>query len=208
MATVNSIKEEWRTVSILPPDVEVSSLGNVRRYINMTETVPVNIMKSQEYPTVSIRGKTYQVHRLVALAFIPDSDKKSTAVNHKNGNKWDNRVENLEWVSVSSNTKKSFINNKKKIYCKELDTIYGSMRTAAYLTSVPQDIIARGIQENKSVCGFTFNIIEAPNPLLADHSIMYVDFDSMFDICTQAKSVDDTKDSLKSHAGDGYFAQS
>lgn len=59
---------------------------------------------SHGYRVVHIGGKRHRVHRLVALAFIgPPPDEGTDRVNHKNGVKDDNRLENLEWVSASGN---------------------------------------------------------------------------------------------------------
>lgn len=72
---------------------------------------------SSKYKRIQLRNnqgnlKNLLVHRLVALTFIPN-DNHTLEVNHKNGDKLDNRVENLEWLSRSDNLKHAFENNLK-----------------------------------------------------------------------------------------------
>lgn len=83
-------------------------------------------------------GKWYKAHRLVCLQFIPNPNNLSD-VNHKNGIKSDNRVENLEWVSHSDNIKHSYdklgrVHDgsylSKRIKCSN-GKIYNSAREAA-----------------------------------------------------------------------------
>ena len=56
------------------------------------------------YLRVSLNNKSYSVHRLIAIAWIPNPDRKPQ-VNHIDGNKLNNHAENLEWATASENQK-------------------------------------------------------------------------------------------------------
>ena len=59
------------------------------------------------------KQKTLLLHRLIGLYFV-DGYKEGYVINHKNGNRIDNRLENLEWVTQSDNQLDSFLKGRRK----------------------------------------------------------------------------------------------
>lgn len=86
------------------------------RHIKEKILIPAKNHKGYYIATLCKNGKqkTFIVNRLVGFMFIPNPDKKPE-INHKNGNKLDNSVSNLEWNTRSENIKHSWDNGLQTV---------------------------------------------------------------------------------------------
>lgn len=114
------VKELWITLEEYK-GIKVSSIGRILKAANKSrkERILTEFPKDRDgYCRCSVQKldgtwTSQPVHRLVAKGFISNPENKQS-VNHKNGNRTDNRVENLEWVTPKENVYHSFIEGNRK----------------------------------------------------------------------------------------------
>lgn len=104
--------EIWKDINGYP-DYQVSNYGRI--WSKKTQRYLKQQLKKNGYYNVGLyaingKMKKERVHRLVALAFV-DNPHNYTVVNHIDGDKTNNKAENLEWCTVQENTKHAFDNN-------------------------------------------------------------------------------------------------
>lgn len=125
--------EVWKPVVGYENSYEVSNLGRVRSLLTNSILKQSKRKRSQEYLRVGLwdgkRQNTYSVHRLVALAFIPNVN-NLPQVNHKDENPANNAVYNLEWCDADYNTNYGHHNeNVSKTISGNGHWNYGGKRT-------------------------------------------------------------------------------
>ena len=110
------ILEKWKEVDGFKGQYAVSTKGNLKNL--KTNRVFAERYDGAGYRSVKLKGKNYNIHRLMALAFLPNPH-NLPHVHHRDENKKNNDISNLEWVSIEDNIRHSIHNQSCKV--RQLD---------------------------------------------------------------------------------------
>lgn len=151
------MNEIWK---VIDDRYSVSNLGRVKSNYANKERILKPFYNHDGYLMVDIRHpntrKSISVHRLVAIAFIPNPNNLKE-VNHKDENKTNNCVDNLEWCDTKYNCNYGTRNERKGINCRKpicsVDengkiTHYGSRMEASKLTGIDDTSISKALSKN------------------------------------------------------------
>lgn len=150
------VEEKWTEISGFSGHY-ISSCGRYKRTLTGHAKTGSLI---RGYMKMGMQGKVYSVHRIVAQEFIPNPQPGVfRIVNHKNGVKTDNMVDNLEWVTPAQNVQHAYdtgLTKKRKIsqYDKagNLLNVFDCQREAANAIGITEQSIYQSIKRNGYNC--------------------------------------------------------
>lgn len=163
------MREEWQHTE--NGRYLVSNHGRVYTYDQLVRTkakngrwsyrkVPGRILTSNISPTgykrIHYDGKPKLLHRVVAEIFIENSESHET-VNHIDGNKLNNKIDNLEWVSNSDNVRHAIrtglCDSRKKILCIDTGIEYRSLEAACGEYGLSKGNLSSTLRGNQKTWG-------------------------------------------------------
>ena len=169
MKTKNEI---WKDIPSYEGIYQASNLGRIRTAPNKTTYTELHGQRHWKVRILKGRGnnkntgarvslwkngkcKDLLVARLVAMTFL-GIPKETDTVNHKNGNRLDNNIDNLEWLSLADNIRHAFNTGlmpykKIKLYNKDCELVFRSMALASKYLGRNQGYISLCIKRKRKI---------------------------------------------------------
>ncbi len=161
--------EIWRSINDFNGRYIISNHGNIKCLKSGSEYQIKARLDRAEYLTVRLskngQTSTRYIHRLVATAFVPNHMNKPY-INHRNGNKLDNRPKNLEWVTHAENIQHAHDlgliprPTERKVIDTCTNKVYQSIKEASKQTGLPYPTVKgylKGTRRNKTCMRYLDN---------------------------------------------------
>jgi|WetSurMetagenome_2_1015567.scaffolds.fasta_scaffold29510_4 hypothetical protein len=134
------MKEVWKWIKGFEGKYQVSSEGRVKSFLKTKQgKILAESNDTKNYKIIGLCKKTKKIHRLVAQAFICNSENKPQ-INHINCDKSDNSVYNLEWVTNKENAKHA-INNGIFAFIKGGDSHHNAKINTKIAKQIKYDLL-------------------------------------------------------------------
>ena len=170
---MNKEPEKWLDIVGYEGVYSISNFGRVMSHHQGKNRILKSVANSTGYAYVDLSrnnvSKSFRVHVLVAKHFLPNP-KGLTDINHKDEDKLNNRVDNLEWCTKSYNINYGTRNARQRAkmckpvvqYYKNGERIrtYDSIRQASQITGISAPHILRSCKKIRpSACGFVWRYL-------------------------------------------------
>lgn len=139
----------WKIINGYP-DYAISDTGQVKslRYNRILKASVNDSGYAYINLTFNKKKKTCAIHRLVIEDFGPAKPDEYSIVDHKDKNKLNNHIDNLEWVSIKENTLRGYGNQEKKIKVKELRKQGLTIKKIAEMVEMSPSFVQATIHED------------------------------------------------------------
>ena len=186
--------EVWKKIPGIPQNYEVSNFGNVRKELIGSEYKELHKTKVAGYYVVSFEGRQFGVHTLVAKAFLPNPDGKNIVI-HKDGDKLNNRLDNLMWEfqrnRIKSRYKDSTAKGKYLIRIVDTDIVFNTMKSAELFTGLPAVCIKDSMENGNQNFGYQFAHEESN-----DGKHVYIDIDDYMEFGKTSTNIDEFREKI------------